>query len=126
MYVHGRSRSDLESERPLQHLLIRNLEILGEAASRVSGAFREVHPEVPWRDLVDMRNKLIHAYFDINLNIIWGTIEQDLPPSPCQPGSYHQRSSTRSQPVTPLMTLGTFDDRLRNHPAWGRRRISIS
>ncbi len=65
--------------RPLQHLIMRNLEILGEAASRVSLEYRHEHPEIPWRDMIDLRNRLIHVYFDLNLGIIWKSVQQDLP-----------------------------------------------
>jgi uncharacterized protein with HEPN domain len=53
---------------------------VGEAASRVSSAFREAHPEIPWMVIVTMRNRLIHAYFDIDLDRVWDTIIDDLPP----------------------------------------------
>ena len=78
-YARQRTQSQAESEPPLQHLFIRNLEILGEAASRVSAHVRQAHPEIPWRDMVDMRNRLIHAYFDIDMDIVWKTVQQALP-----------------------------------------------
>lgn len=78
-YVRNRTRTNLENDRPLQHLLVRDIVILGEAASRVSPELRAAHPENPWRDMVDMRNRLIHAYFDINLDIIWSTVQNGLP-----------------------------------------------
>jgi uncharacterized protein with HEPN domain len=66
-------------ERPLQHLVIRDLVILGEAASRISAAYRENHSDIPWRDMIDLRNRLVHVYFDMNLDVIWETVLQDLP-----------------------------------------------
>ena len=60
-YARQRTQGEVASEPPLQHLFVRNLEILGEAASRVSAQVREAHPEIPWRDMADMRNRLIHA-----------------------------------------------------------------
>jgi uncharacterized protein with HEPN domain len=69
----------VDHDPPLQHLFLRNLEILGEAASRVSPAFREAHPSIPWRDMIDMRNRLVHAYFDIDLDIVWKTVVDALP-----------------------------------------------
>ena len=78
-YAHGRSSDELRQERPLQHLLVRDLEILGEAASRVSVELRTSHPEIPWRDMVAMRNRLIHAYFDTDLDIVLRTVHSALP-----------------------------------------------
>lgn len=60
--------------------LVRSIEIIGEAGANVSGAGRAGAPNVPWREIVAMRNRLIHAYFDVNLDILWKTVESDLPP----------------------------------------------
>ena len=78
-FADGRSRADLDTDRMLQHALVRCVEIAGEAASQVSSEFREQHPEVAWREAASMRNRLIHAYFDVNLDILWSTVTQDLP-----------------------------------------------
>jgi len=78
-YTCKQTRADLQRDRTLQHVLVRNLEILGEAASRVGPELRASHPEIAWRDMVDIRNRLIHAYFDINLDIIWTTVQRVLP-----------------------------------------------
>lgn len=78
-YVHGRDLEYVRNDRPLYQLIIRDLEVLGEAASRVSQSYREAHPEVPWRDMIDLRNRLIHAYFDVDLDIVWKTVQHDLP-----------------------------------------------
>lgn len=75
-----RTRDDLESDRLLQHALVRLLEIIGEAASRVSTTFREEHPTIPWASMIGMRNRMAHAYFDINLSVVWRTVTDDLPP----------------------------------------------
>ena len=63
----------------LARALVKDIEIIGEAASRVSQDFRATHPQLPWADIVGMRNRLIHAYFDINLDRVWDTIKKDLP-----------------------------------------------
>lgn len=60
--------------------LVRCIEIIGEAASRVSGETRMLVPQIPWPDLVGMRNRLVHAYFDIDLDRVWDTVLDDLPP----------------------------------------------
>lgn len=56
------------------------LEIIGEAAAKISNESREELPQIPWLNIIGMRNRLIHAYFDINLDILWKTIKEDLPP----------------------------------------------
>ncbi|HEY3376087.1 MAG TPA: DUF86 domain-containing protein [Armatimonadota bacterium] len=78
-FVEGRSRMELDENRMLQHTLIRLLEIIGEAAGRVSEPFRDTYPEIPWSAMIGMRNRMIHAYFDINLNIVWDTVVDRLP-----------------------------------------------
>jgi uncharacterized protein with HEPN domain len=76
----GRKRSDLDTDRLLALGLTRLLEIIGEAARGVSPAFRERHPSIPWRKMAGMRDRLIHGYFDVNLDVVWQTITSDLPP----------------------------------------------
>jgi uncharacterized protein with HEPN domain len=78
-FVQGRSRADLDTDPMLSLALVRLLEIIGEAARGVSGPFREAHAEVAWRKMAGMRDRLIHGYFDINLDIVWETVTQDLP-----------------------------------------------
>ena len=58
---------------------IRQIEIIGEAASTVTPETRQLHPDIPWRDIVAMRNRLIHVYFDIDLDRVWDTLTDDLP-----------------------------------------------
>lgn len=78
-YVEGLSREAFNAQRPLQHSVVRCIEVIGEAASRLSPELRKAHPEVPWQDMIGMRNRLIHAYFDIDLDLIWQTVNQELP-----------------------------------------------
>ena len=79
-FAQGRARTDLDSDRMLVLSLIKEIEIVGEAATQVSEVTREQLPEIPWTDIVGMRNRLVHAYFDINLEILWRTVQDDLPP----------------------------------------------
>jgi uncharacterized protein with HEPN domain len=79
-YAQGHQRTDLEHDRMLLHALVRCIEIIGEAASGVSAECRTQIPAIPWSDIVGMRNRLIHAYFDIDLDLVWNTVEEDLPP----------------------------------------------
>jgi len=60
--------------------VIRSIEVIGEAASKISIEFRKEHPDVPWQKIIGMRNRLIHGYFDIDYNIIWQTVKENLPP----------------------------------------------
>jgi uncharacterized protein with HEPN domain len=79
-YAQGRTREDLEKDRPFTHSLVRCLEIIGEAANNVSREYREANPEMAWIDMIGMRNRLIHAYFDVDLDIVWKTVNEELPP----------------------------------------------
>ena len=76
----GRSRQDLTSDPMLAMALTRCLEVLGEAAARLSGDVRIQFPGIPCGKMISMRNRLIHAYFDVDLDIVWTTISEDLPP----------------------------------------------
>jgi len=76
----GRSRVDLDTDVTLNLSLVRLLEIIGEAAQGVTPTCREAYPDVPWHKMAGMRNRLIHAYFDVNLDVVWQTVTQDLPP----------------------------------------------
>lgn len=77
--ANGRTRSDLDDNLMLRMALTRCLEVLGEAASKVSPDVRARCPSIPFTKVVSMRNRLIHAYFDVDLNIVWTTVEEDLP-----------------------------------------------
>jgi uncharacterized protein with HEPN domain len=78
-YVQSSTREDLNSDRKLVHSLVRLLEIIGEAATQVSEKVRNDAPEIPWPVLVGMRNRLTHAYFSINLDVVWSTSTEDIP-----------------------------------------------
>lgn len=79
-FAAGRRREDLDRDRMLVLCLVKSVEIMGEAAAKVSDSFRRQHPALPWREMVAMRNRLIHGYFDINLDIVWQTVTVELPP----------------------------------------------
>ena len=79
-FVQGRTRADLDKDRMLVLSLVKLVEIIGEATAKVSIASQEEHGEIPWPAIVAMRNRLIHAYFDIDLDRVWDTVTDDLPP----------------------------------------------
>ena len=62
-----------------QNAVIRSLEVIGEAASQVSRQFRNAHPEIPWRQIISMRNRLIHAYSNVSLDTVWDVLQDKLP-----------------------------------------------
>lgn len=79
-FAAGRTRADLSADLMLQFALVRALEIVGEAAARTSEPTRAAHPEIPWTAIVGMRNRLAHGYFDVDLEIVWRTATESLPP----------------------------------------------
>jgi len=79
-FTAGRSRADLETDLMLLYAVVRALEIVGEAASRVSAEGRAAAPDVPWPAVIGMRNRLVHAYFDIDRDVVWKTLVEELPP----------------------------------------------
>lgn len=78
-FIRGRTRVDLNSDRKLVLALVKAIEILGKAAYQVTPGAREHHPDIPWDDMIGMRHRLVHAYFDIDLDILWKTAQEDLP-----------------------------------------------
>ena len=78
-FVDGLSYDEYLGDRRHQLAILKAVEIVGEAASRVSTETRELHPDIPWREIVGMRNRLVHAYFDVDLRLVWDTVHGDLP-----------------------------------------------
>ncbi len=78
-YVAGKTQSEFLSDRQCQDAVIRRLEIIGEAARRLSEETRTAHPELPWRGIIGQRNILIHKYDDVDLFVVWETVKNDLP-----------------------------------------------
>jgi uncharacterized protein with HEPN domain len=78
-YVGRKRRAGFLGDALLQDAVIRNIEIIGEAASRLSPEFAAQHAQIPWRDIVGMRHRLIHGYLNVNLVTVWEVIERDLP-----------------------------------------------
>jgi len=79
-FATNKTRRALDNDRMLTLSLVKSIEIIGEAASKVTDETKKRFPEIPWTNMIAMRNRLIHAYFDIDLDVLWGTIVDDLPP----------------------------------------------
>jgi uncharacterized protein with HEPN domain len=79
-FIGGRDRSDFEKDLALVFAVTRAIEVMGEAASKVTTATRSADTNIPWKEVVAMRNRLIHAYFDIDREILWRTVRDELPP----------------------------------------------
>lgn len=79
-FVAGLSREDFDNNEQLKLAVTHLLQIIGEAARRVSLDFRESHPEIPWKAIVGMRNKVVHDYLNVDEDIVWDTVKQDLTP----------------------------------------------
>lgn len=78
--VRGKTRADLDTDRLLNLALVRLLEIIGEAANRVPKEEQTRHPQIPWPQIVSLRNRLIHGYDSVDFDILWQIVAQDLPP----------------------------------------------
>jgi uncharacterized protein with HEPN domain len=79
-YTKGLTYEGFVNDRKTVDAVIRNFEIIGEAAKQVPLSIREEYSKVPWRDMAGMRDKLIHGYFGIQLDVVWKTIIERLPP----------------------------------------------
>jgi uncharacterized protein with HEPN domain len=79
-FAAGKSRSDLDEDRMLVFALMKAIEVVGEAAANVTQDYRDHYPDIPWRKIVGMRNRLIHAYVEVDLDILWETVVRALPP----------------------------------------------
>ena len=75
----GRSREDLDDDRMLNLSLVRLLEIVGEAAARIPREERALYPQIPWPEIVGLRNRLIHGYDEVDFDVLWEIIQNDLP-----------------------------------------------
>ena len=78
-FIQGKTSADLAGDQMLQFALVRAIEIMGEAAGRVSEDVQKAAPEIPWREAVGIRNRLVHAYFDVDLGILWLTAVESVP-----------------------------------------------
>ncbi len=75
----GKKRNDLDEDLTFNLALTRLIEIIGEAANRVPEGFQEDHPEIPWMEIIGMRNRLIHGYDEVDFDFLWSVVRNDLP-----------------------------------------------
>jgi uncharacterized protein with HEPN domain len=78
-YMAGIDRQAFEQDTMRQDAIIRRIEIIGEAARRVSAEFRAAHPDIPWQQMTSMRNRPIHGYDEVSLTIVWDVVQHDIP-----------------------------------------------
>jgi uncharacterized protein with HEPN domain len=80
MFTDGMSFKTFAQDRKTINAVVRSLEVLGEAAKRIPEDLRAQAPDVPWKRMAGMRDKLIHEYFGVDLSIVWAVINDELPP----------------------------------------------
>ena len=78
-YMSDKKKEDLHRNRMLSLAVVRLLEIIGEAANKVTPGFQKKYPNVPWRFIIGTRNRLINGYYDIDLDVVWETVTKDIP-----------------------------------------------
>lgn len=78
--VHGKTRKDSDLDEALRLAVARLVQVIGEAARRLSSPFTYAHPEVPWKAIVGMRNKIVHDYMGVDEDLLWDTVTRELPP----------------------------------------------
>ena len=79
-FIEGLAYQDFLNSELHQNAVIRPLEIIGEAARKISEGTKSLYPQIPWVQMIGMRNRLIHDYLDVDLLTVWDTIQEDLPP----------------------------------------------
>lgn len=115
-FAKGRTVDDLRTDRMLLLALVKEIEILGEAATQISEDFRLSRPEIPWAEIRGMRNRLIHAYSDVNVALVWSTVISDLP----ELAPSTKRAALRLASLWFFKNSGCFGPRnsKSNRPSW--------
>jgi len=79
-FTTGMTRESFSTDKKTIKAVVRSLEVIGEAANKLPDHVRDRYPEISWQEIIGMRNRLIHEYFGVDLDIVWQTIEEDLEP----------------------------------------------
>ena len=79
-YTTGLNFEAFEADEKAIDAVVRNMEIIGEASRHIPKSIQELHPEIPWDKMRDIRNVFVHEYFGISISILWQTLKEDLPP----------------------------------------------
>ena len=78
-FVQNKTFDEFTADKLLFFAVVKNVEIIGEAAYMLTKDFCEAHPATPWKDIINMRHVLVHGYYTTSKNFIWATVQQDLP-----------------------------------------------
>jgi len=78
-YTAGFTYEQFTADLKTQDAVVRNLEVIGEATKKLSRSLRNAHPQIPWKDMAGVRDKLIHEYFGVNYEIVWTIVKEELP-----------------------------------------------
>jgi uncharacterized protein with HEPN domain len=103
------------SDHLTQDGVIRQLEIIGEASNKLSKEYKDKNPEIPWKDIIGMRNKLIHGYFGVDIEAVWDTVQKDLPEL--------KKNKTKISVNQWLQKLVKIGDGLCNKLNWCQKKI---
>ena len=79
-FIRGMSFEEFKRDKKTTYAVVRSIEVIGEATKKIPKALKDKHKEIPWKKMAGMRDKLIHEYFGIDVEILWKTIKEDLPP----------------------------------------------
>ena len=92
-YIAGVSREAFDENHLLQDALIRKLEVIGEATKGLSAGVTDANPEIPWRQIAGMRDRMVHQYFRVDLDIVWQTVTSEIPKLHLQIGPLYETFS---------------------------------